>query len=481
MVQSVGRAAVFGVWVALAVVLHAAPAEVPAKPSPPAEAKPVDEDDYALQRLLIDTIDQVQRNYVREVSRRRLIEAAIRGILQELDPYSDYIPPEAMDRFRSTVESEFGGIGIQVMIRDGHLMVASPLVGTPAYRAGILAGDRIVEIDGQSTAGMTIDDAVRKLKGKEGTQVTLTVIHPSATSRQTITLTREIVHVPTVLGHHRKPDDTWEYCIDPMQRIAYVRLTAFSRDTADELRKVLADLASQRLGGLVLDLRFNPGGLLSSAIEVSDLFIAQGRIVSAAGRNVRERIWEAHKEGTFEGFPMAVLVNRYSASASEIVAACLQDHHRAVIVGERTWGKGSVQNVVPLEDRKDPSGDSGPRFEARSALKLTTAGYRRPSGKNIDRAPGAKESDDWGVRPDDGFEVRLDEAEMLALLAAQRQRDVVQPKSNAKPAPEKSKPEAKAGGSQAGVAKGKRPEGEFRDRQLDKALDYLTAELARAQ
>lgn len=178
---------------------------------------------------------------------------------------------------------------------------------------------------------------------------------------------------------------------------------------------------------------------------------------------------------------MAVLVNRYSASASEIVAACLQDHHRAVIVGERTWGKGSVQNVVPLEDRKDPSGDSGPRFEARSALKLTTAGYRRPSGKNIDRAPGAKESDDWGVRPDDGFEVRLDEAEMLALLAAQRQRDVVQPKSNAKPAPEKSKPEAKAGGSQAGVAKGKRPEGEFRDRQLDKALDYLTAELARAQ
>ena len=149
--------------------------------------------------------------------------------------------------------------------------------------------------------------------------------------------------------------------------------------------------------GLILDLRFNPGGLLAAAIEVSDLFIATGRIVSTKGRNSPERVWDAQKEGTFDGFPMVVLVNRYSASASEIVAACLQDHKRAVIVGERTWGKGSVQNVIELED-------------GHSALKLTTAGYRRPSGKNIHRFPDAKESDEWGVMPDNGYEVKLQRA-----------------------------------------------------------------------
>ncbi len=455
-----------------------APGAEQPKPLPASQGKLAEDDDYELQRLLIDTIDQVQRNYVREISRRRLIEAAIKGILSELDPYSNYIAPDEMDRFRSTVESEFGGIGIQVTVRDGQLMVASPLVGTPAYRAGIVAGDRIVEIDGHPTRGMTMDDAVRRLKGKEGTQVTLTVIHSSKTTREKIAITREVVHVPTVLGDHRKPDDTWDFLLDPKKRIAYVRVTAFSRDTAEDLRKVLAELTKGGLRGLVLDLRFNPGGLLNSAIEVSDLFIAQGRIVSTAGRNVRERTWDAHKEGTFEGFPMVVLVNRYSASASEIVAACLQDHKRAIVVGERTWGKGSVQNVVPLEDRGRPGDATGSRFEPRSALKLTTAGYRRPSGKNIDRAPDAKEADDWGVRPDPGYELKLDDHEMMALVSAQRQRDVVKPK--AKPEPAKAGPE-QAPSPKKTAAPAAKPDLEgFVDRQLEKAVNYLGGELARA-
>ena len=185
-----------------------------------------------------------------------------------------------------------------------------------------------------------------------------------------------------MLGDRRKPDDTWDFMLDPQQRIGYVRLTAFSRDTAGELRKVLDALQKEKIRGLILDLRFNPGGLLSSAIEVSHLFISKGRIVSTKGRNSPERIWDARKEGSFEGFPMAVLVNRYSASASEIVAACLQDHKRAVVIGERTWGKGSVQNVIELEYDRNV---------ARSVLKLTTASYRRPNGKNIDSRRGQGE------------------------------------------------------------------------------------------
>jgi carboxyl-terminal processing protease len=457
-------------------------ADAPAKEPQPAakkveaKAKPVRElDDYELQRLLVDTIDQVQRNYVREIPRRRIVEAAIKGILAELDPYSSYISPEEIDRFRSMVESEFGGIGVQVEIdRHEGLKVVSPMVGTPAYRAGLIAGDRIVEIDGKPTQGITMDEAMQRIKGPEGSQIAIKVIHPGKTTPEDVKVTRQAIHVETVLGDHRKPDDTWDYLLDPAKQIAYIRVTSFSRDTASDLRKVLAELQKEKIRGLVLDLRFNPGGLLTSAVEVSDLFISDGRIVSTAGRNSPERVWNAHKEGTFEGFRMAILVNRYSASASEIVSACLQDHKRAVIVGERTWGKGSVQNVISLDDYGDePAGaKNAAHHESRSALKLTTAGYRRPSGKNIDRAPDAKETDEWGVRPDSGLEVRLTDEELYTMMTDRRSRDIVQPKHPGekpkpeKPAPEKPKPEPKTPGA---------------DRQLQTALDYLTAELARAQ
>jgi carboxyl-terminal processing protease len=383
--------------------------------APAPEKKPAPQDDsYEMFKALADTIDQVERNYVKPVERRELFEAAIQGILSKLDPHSAYINPEELGQFRASVENEFGGVGIQISLDGGTLLVVSPLYGTPAYRAGIVPGDRITEIEGQSTEGITIDKAMQKLKGTPGSKVTVKVLHADASEPKKVTLTRELVHVETVLGDHRLPNDQWDYLLDPDKRIAYIRLTAFSRDTARDLRRALEELQASKPRGLILDLRFNPGGLLTSAIEVSDLFISKGRIVSTSGRNSPERSWDAQAEGTFAGFAMVVLVNRYSASASEIVSACLQDHHRAVVIGERTWGKGSVQNVIELE-------------EGRSLLKLTTSSYLRPNGHNIHRFPNAKESDEWGVRPDKGYELKLDDEEMVALVRDRRDRDILHP------------------------------------------------------
>lgn len=374
---------------------------------------PNNDEYYELYKVLVDTIDQVDRNYVQNLSRREIVDAAIQGILEKLDPYSSYISPEEMARFRDDVEHKFGGIGIQISVENGELVVLSPLVGSPAYRAGLRAGDRIVSIEGESTEGITIDEAVKQLKGDAGTDVTLAVRHLGSSEREEVTLTREVVAVATVLGDARKENDAWDWMLDRELGIGYIRITAFSRETANDLREALNDLEDEGLNGLILDLRFNPGGLLTSAIDICDMFIDEGRIVSTKGRNTPERTWDAKSPGTYRGFPMAIIVNRYSASASEILSACLQDHDRAIVVGERTWGKGSVQNVVELEG-------------GTSALKLTTASYQRPSGKNIHRFPDATEEDEWGVVPNDDYLLRLTPDEMRQLVLTRRERDIVQ-------------------------------------------------------
>jgi carboxyl-terminal processing protease len=486
----VRRLAWCGVWLwVLVVSAQGAPVDK--------SADKAQDDYYELYKVLIDTMDQVERNYVKEVDRRELIEAAVRGVLEKLDPYSSYISPDEIDRFRANVESEFGGIGIQVSVDGGQLKVISPLVGTPAYRAGLMAGDRIVEIDGKPCDGLTIDEAVRRLKGPENTSVALTVIHAGRATKETITVTRERIRVDTVLGDRRKDDDSWDFMLKPDAGIAYIRLTGFSRETAKDLRKAMEQLEKENLRGLIVDLRFNPGGLLTSAIDVSDLFISSGRIVSTQGRATPERIWDARRKGTFEGFPMVLLVNRYSASASEIVAACLQDHQRAIVLGERSWGKGSVQNVIELENGS-------------AALKLTTAAYRRPNGKNIHRFDDAKDEDEWGVMPDKGFEIKLGDSEMIALVQERRRRDIVAPKEPA------SKPDAETvaeSGSEKETPAAKpdersqaKPNGEAKphaepkmpdatsdkpaadakveaivDRQLEAAVKHLTGELAKAK
>jgi len=379
---------------------------------PSKSPKPDPNTDTELLRLFADTLDKVERNYVNPVDRRELMEAAIRGMLAKLDPHSAYIPPTELDHFRTGIENEFGGIGITVTAAGGTLTVISPFYGTPAYKAGVRGGDAIVEIDGQAAAGISVDEAVARVKGPIGSPVKLTVRHASGGTTETLEIARAVVRVDSVLGDRRKADDTWSFLLDEDRKIGYLRIVNFGRNTADELRTALGELKRQEVQGLILDLRFNPGGLLTAAIEVSDLFVASGRIVSTSGRTGTLRKWDAHEPGTFEGFPMVVLVNRFSASASEIVAACLQDHHRALVAGQRTWGKGSVQNVIELEDGK-------------SALKLTTAGYLRPSGQNIHRFEGATESDEWGVKPDSGLEVLLTPDEIEAYHAERRQRDAI--------------------------------------------------------
>jgi carboxyl-terminal processing protease len=468
----------------------ATPANTSAKtPEEAAARRKAENEDYEFYKSLADTIDQVERNYVKPIDRRELMEAAIKGVLSKLDPYSNYISPDEIGGFRTSVESQFGGIGIQITPDDGQIKVSSPLVGTPAYKAGVMAGDRILSIEGQSTRGQSLDEVVRRLKGDIGTSVTFTVRHALTGKEETFTIKREMIHVDTVMGESRQPDDSWNFMLDPDQHIGYIRVSAFSRDTAGDLKQALEKLKQQKMRGLIIDLRFNPGGLLTSAVDVCNMFISDGRIVSTKGRNTPERVWDATPSTKFEGFPMVVLVNEYSASASEIVSACLQDHHRAIIIGERTWGKGSVQNVIDLEDGK-------------SALKLTTATYTRPNGHNIHRFPDAKETDEWGVKPNDGMEVRLSDSEMAALVTDRHQRDMV----TGKPHEEKQKPAAGATDEHADnssvekVSKSSGPAenasakiatkdkptasihpSKYADRQLQKAVEYLSTELARAQ
>jgi carboxyl-terminal processing protease len=291
-----------------------------------------------------------------------------------------------------------------------------------------------MELDGQPTKGFQIDDAEKLLTGKAGEEVTIGLLHLGDTEITKLKMKRDLIQVSTVLGDKYKENDEWNFLIDPKDKIGYIRLTHFSRRSGDELLEALRALQKDGMKGLVLDLRFNPGGLLSQAIRICDLFVDSGRIVSTKGRNTDERVWDAHKSGTFKDFPMAILVNRYSASASEIVSACLQDHSRAKVVGERTWGKGSVQNVIELEG-------------GTSALKLTTASYHRPSGKNIHRFPNAKETDEWGVMPDEDYKVEFSTKELREYLDYRRDRDVL--------------------GAQGP------PKSEFQDSQLAKALDYL--------
>ncbi len=400
------------------------------------------EDYYELLMVFADTIDQIERNYVEKISRRKLMEAAIEGALHALDPYSNYIAPDELDAFKVEVENEFGGIGIQVDgRRRGQLRVISPLVGTPAYRGGILAGDLIRAIDGKSMSEMSLRDAIRLMKGPAGTSVTLTIYHPYKNETEIVELTREVVKVATILGDQRKDDDSWQFMYDTDAKIAYIRITAFGRVSSDELRAVLKSLSEEGMRGLILDLRWNPGGLLKTAIEVSDMFLSAGTIVSTEGRNIRRQVWEATSENT-EKVPLVVLVNQFSASASEIVAAALQDHDRAIIIGQQTYGKASVQNIVELE-------------EGRSALKLTTGSYQRPNGKPIHRFPGAKE---WGVRPHEGFEVKMTISQINKFLSQRRKRDVVPNRQADKTTDDREEP--------------------MDDPQLSRALTYLRNELA---
>lgn len=397
-------------------------------------------DRYQLMKLFVETFQQIQTNYVREVDQRELIEAAIRGMLTELDQYSSFIPPRSVRRFTQMVEQEFGGIGISVNVRNRQVVVVSPLPGTPAHKAGIRAGDIIWEVEGEPTKDLQLTGVISKLQGPIGRPVTLKVLHSGEEDPVEMTLTRELIKSPTIRGERYTDDASWDYMLKVKPKIGYVRMSQFSRYTAQELRDAVDQLVDEKMDGFVLDLRFNPGGLLESAIEIADMFLDRGEIVSVKGRNVSNRSWSAQEKGTYADFPMAVLVNAYSASASEVLSACLQDNQRAIVVGERTWGKGSVQNVIRMEDGE-------------SALKLTTASYHRPSGVNIHRFPKMKSTDIWGVTPDDGYTIAYTAAEWRDWDADRDQRDIVGDPADA-------------------------VEATFDDRQLLAAVSYIEEKLA---
>jgi carboxyl-terminal processing protease len=433
-------------------------------------AKPKDEM-MELYGVFVDAVEQVEANYVRPVSRRELLESALKGMLQNLDPHSSFINMTEWKQFKRQIEGRFGGIGIQVGMDPelNRLKVIAPMVGTPAYESGVLAGDLIMEIDGQSTEGMSPDKAVEVLTGRPGTEVKLAVLHEGDEKPVTLTMTRAIIDVPSVLGDTHKADDQWDFLIDKDKKIGYIRITSFIQNTTEELKKALDVLKAEGMKGLILDLRDNPGGLLGAAVEVSDLFVDEGLIVSTKGRNTVSKTYEAQREGTFDGFPMVILVNQNSASAAEIVSACLQDHDRAVVAGQRSYGKGSVQNIIDLED-------------GNSVLKLTVATYQRPSGKNIHRFKNAKKSDEWGVSPNPGMEVELSPMVYKAWADARRDRDLVttgkRPKkpSDAKPDVKENKEKDK--GSEVkpredDPAKEHAKTQPFTDRQLAKALEVI--------
>ena len=411
----------------------------------PHMAQAATEDEYfELMKVFVDSFEQIDRNFVEPVDRRELIEAAMRGMILKLDPHSTYINSNDLKQFNESVDQEFGGIGIQVSVepKTRNLMVMTPLPGTPAYKAGIRAGDHIIEIDGKATAdfgfGHEMEKAVEMMRGKPGETVSVKIQHIGAPNPETLEIVRAVIKTPTVLGDHYDSDGNWSFLMEGEDKIGYIRLTNFARNSVEEFHDALEQLKKEGMKGLVLDLRFNPGGLLSAATAISDFFIASGVIVSTKGRNTEEQVFKAHRAGTYSGFPMVVLVNRFSASASEIVSACLQDHKRAIIVGERTYGKGSVQNVIPLEGGK-------------TALKLTTASYHRPSGKNIHRLPKATEKDEWGVMPNEGFEVKLSDDDLEKLAISRRERETLR--------------------------SGEAPKNDFVDPQLGKGLAWLKDQL----
>ena len=321
--------------------------------------------------ILLKVLNFVESNYVEEVNIKDLIYGAINGMLGTLDPHTNFLTPELFKEMKVDTSGEFGGLGIEVTVKDNILTVIAPLEGTPAFRAGLKASDKILKINEEFTDRMNLIEAVSKMRGKKGTPVTIYILREGFKEPQPFTIVRDIIKVESVKSS----------LLD--SGYGYVRIVSFQERTEKDVRAVLEKLEGEvkkkqskqkqpetGLKGLVLDLRGNPGGLLDQAVRVSDLFLQEGIIVSTIGRNKENKDIEyAHKAGTWRNVPIVALVNGSSASASEIVAGALQDHKRAVIVGTKTFGKGSVQQVIELSDN--------------SGLKLTVAKYYTPSGRSI--------------------------------------------------------------------------------------------------
>ena len=381
---------------------------------------------YKQVKLFGDVFERVRADYVEEVSDQELIESAIRGMLASLDPHSSYLDPKSFQDMRVQTKGEFGGLGIEVTMENGLVKVVSPIDDTPAFRAGVQAGDLISHLDGEPVLGLTLAEAVEKMRGPVNTDLVLTLRRPNREPFD-VTITRDVITVKSVRS--RLEDD-----------VAYLRITAFNEQTSPGLEQAVNRLSEQAEGplkGYVLDLRNNPGGLLDQAIAVSDAFLNAGEIVSTRGRHPDDAQRYNAREGDLaNGLPIIVLINGGSASASEIVAGALQDHGRAVIMGTRSFGKGSVQTIIPLSG-------SG-------AMRLTTSRYYTPSGRSIQA---------HGIDPD--IEVEQARLEPLDAGVSRREEDLRGALTNERSEEGDSAPDSAA------------DEEEIEDYQLSRAIDLL--------
>ncbi|HOW88801.1 MAG TPA: S41 family peptidase [Elusimicrobiales bacterium] len=389
---------------------------------------------YQQLKVIVDVMELIRENYVDEVGSQKLIYGAAAGMVRELDDFSQFMEPDVYTRVKSDTEGEFGGIGIRVDQREGWLTVVTPLPNTPAWRAELYPGDKIIKIEGESTKDLIIDDAIKKLRGTPGTKVTITISRePEDKSAEWITrdvpLVREII----------KTENVKSRVIDG--KIGYIKAIEFTGHVVEDFTKALEDLKKQGIESLIIDLRYNPGGLLSGSVDISKLFLDNNKmIVYTKGRRAENyQEFRASSRAPYSDLPLVILVNRYSASASEIVSGAMQDNKRAVVIGERTYGKASVQSMIPLSDK--------------SALRLTIAKYYTPSGRSIHRD---EKNNTGGITPD--IEVKMPVETEKKLL--QQAEEFYYP----------GKPEGKDG---KGVEKKKEPQ--VRDEVLERGVEILKA------
>ncbi|UCG17370.1 MAG: S41 family peptidase [Phycisphaerales bacterium] len=407
---------------------------------------------------LVEVDAMVRQHFVGPIDESDLVDGAIRGMMRELDPYSHYIAPEEMDAFGRSLSANYDGIGVTIGMRQGRVTVITPIEESPAAKAGILAGDVILAVDGISAQGLSEFDVTTMLAGAPGTEVLLTVRRAGADEEETVPVVRGPVVMRPVKGVRRKRNNQWDYLIDAGHGIGCIRVADFRENTVVEFDRALSSLGGQGVRAIVIDLRFNGGGLVPRAVEMIDRFVDKGEIVSVVTRkNTVQRYW-AKREGTFYRVELAVLINGATASAAEIVAGALQDFDRAVIVGTRSFGKGSVQRVRYLRGGK-------------AAVRMTEAHYVLPSRRIIHRTDRNTLADEWGVIPD--VIVPLTELQRREIQRRRRQLDgVAMP-----PATSPAEPPEPAGDPLTTATAEPTPPEIWIDPQLAAAVDILIERL----
>ncbi len=395
-----------------------------------------------------EVAEALQKQYVTPIDAKAIEEAAIKGVIESLkDPYVSFLPAEQLARFEQELAGGFTGVGVQIRLIDNRLTVITPIEGSPAIKAGVRPGDVIVAIDGKSAQNLSLEDAVKKIMGPKGSVIKMKVMRNEDGAVEELAITRGPIAVRSVLGFQRHPDNSWNFLLDSEHKVGYVHVSQFSRNTTKELGEALGGLKKDGMKGLILDLRDCPGGMLNEALDLCKLFLSQGKLLTIKAGNGEEKTWDADADAPFADLPLAILVCETTASAAEIVAGSLGENKRAVILGSRTFGKGSVQAIVKLDDG--------------SALKVTTAFHYLPSGRNIQKRAGDKA---WGIDPTDGYYLPLSMEQREALRMSFLDRSKIghkQPDMSAKPV----------------RVTPKRLEEQFADPQLGAALKTMVARI----